>query len=282
MKKLFICGLTIFVVCFVLACLFWFSFEQQDNKTNEVSQNYHDDEIEDINVATKNAAVKVRQGEKFNITYKGSKDVNIKRHADKVNVTEKNNNEDHYGLNFNPFKNIHSTVYITVPKQASANLDMELHSQFIQLDQLRLGDVKVYTEHGNSEGFKVKNSTIKNLTYQSDFSSVAISDSKIKQGNLKTQNKIEVTRSLLKDTILLTEDSNIMLADMKSNTDVKASTNEGNINISYAQKPQDTLLKLNPLKGKSHVNNPYFQHNKVGNGQNIIELYTNQGNIYID
>ena len=282
MKKLFICGLTIFIVCFVLACLFWFSFEQQDNKTNEVSQKYHDYDIEDINVKTQNAAVKVRQGEKFNVTYKGSKDVDIKRNANKVNVTEKNNNEDHYGLNFNPFKDIHSTVYITVPKQASANLDMELHSQFIQLNQQRLGDVKVYTEHGSNEGLKVNNATIKNLKYQSNFSSVAIANSNIKQGNLKTKNKIEVTRSLLKDTILLTEDSNIMLADMKSNTDVKASTGKGNINISYEQKPEDTLLKLNPLEGESHVNNPYFQHNKVGNGKNIIEFYTNQGDIYID
>ena len=42
------------------------------------------------------------------------------------------------------------------------------------------------------------------------------------------------------------------------------------------------ILKLNPVEGKSYVENEHFVNDKVGNGENELELYTEQGDIVIE
>lgn len=43
------------------------------------------------------------------------------------------------------------------------------------------------------------------------------------------------------------------MTDMKSNNDIKASTQRGNINYHFGEKPKNTLLKLHPGHGNKEI-----------------------------
>ena len=65
------------------------------------------------------------------------------------------------------------------------------------------------------------------------------------------------------------------MTDMKSNNDIKASTQRGNINY-----PKNR--KLHPGHGNKEIKNRYFDKGKVGNSDNILEFYTVDGDIKIE
>ncbi len=281
MKKLFISGLVLFVICFSLACISWFTFEKQDNKTNKEHENIDHKTINSLNVNTKFAKVNVKHGKRLSISYKGTKDIKIDKHNGHLKISEINNNEDHYGLNFNPFRKMDSELTITVPKQQEKSLNMNLNSETIHISDLNLGKVNIKTTYNGGDGLYVKHTQFENLKFRSKSAPVYIRDCVIKNSDIKTTREINVKNSLLKSALLLSKRSNIKLTHMKSTSDIKASTNEGNILMSYATKPKDTLLKLNPDDGKVQVDNKYFKNGKVGNSDNVLEFYTDSGNIHI-
>lgn len=281
MKKLFISGLVLFVICFSLACISWFTFEKQDNKTNKEHENIDHKTIDSLNVNTKFAKVNVKHGKRLSISYKGTKDIKIDKHNGHLKISEINNNEDHYGLNFNPFRKMDSELTITVPKQQEKSLNMNLNSETIHISDLNLGKVNIKTTYNGGDGLYVKHTQFENLKFRSKSAPVYIRDCVIKNSDIKTTREINVKNSLLKSALLLSKRSNIKLTHMKSTSDIKASTNEGNILMSYATKPKDTLLKLNPDDGKVQVDNKYFKNGKVGNSDNVLEFYTDSGNIHI-
>lgn len=281
MKKLFISGLVLFVICFSLACISWFTFEKQDNKTNKEHENIDHKTINSLNVNTKFAKVNVKHGKRLSISYKGTKDIKIDKHNGHLKISEINNNEDHYGLNFNPFRKMDSELTITVPKQQEKSLNMNLNSETIHISDLILGKVNIKTTYNGGDGLYVKHTQFENLKFRSKSAPVYIRDCVIKNSDIKTTREINVKNSLLKSALLLSKRSNIKLTHMKSTSDIKASTNEGNILMSYATKPKDTLLKLNPDDGKVQVDNKYFENGKVGNSDNVLEFYTDSGNIHI-
>ncbi|MDU9419155.1 hypothetical protein RCL10_11665 [Staphylococcus lloydii] len=281
MKKLFISGLVLFVICFSLACISWFTFEKQDNKTNKAHENVDHKTINSLNVNTKFAKVNVKHGKRLSISYKGTKDIKIDKHNGHLKISEINNNEDHYGLNFNPFRKMDSELTITVPKQQEKSLNMNLNSETIHISDLNLGKVNIKTTYNGGDGLYVKHTQFENLKFRSKSAPVYIRDCVIKNSDIKTTREINVKNSLLKSALLLSKRSNIKLMHMKSTSDIKASTNEGNILMSYATKPKDTLLKLNPDDGKVQVDNKYFKNGKVGNSDNVLEFYTDSGNIHI-
>lgn len=281
MKKLFISGLVLFVICFSLACISWFTFEKQDNKTNKIHKRFNADNFNDLDVNTKLSNINVVQGKHFSVSYKGSKDIAVTQENGNLKVKEKNNNEDHYGLNFNPFKKNESEINIKVPKKQQKRLSINLATRLTNINNVNLNKVRIKTTYYNDLGLIVNNSHIENLKYHSKNSPVQLSNSEINKSDIKTDNNINIKKSLLKDAILLSKRSNIKLTHMKSTSDIKASTNEGNILMSYATKPKDTLLKLNPVNGKAQVDNKYFKNGKVGNSDNVLEFYTDSGNIHI-
>lgn len=281
MRKLFISGLVLFVICFSFACISWFTFEQQDNKTNKAHKNLDGSDINNLNVNTKLAKVNVIHGKKLAVNYKGTKDVEIDKHDGKLFVKEKNNNEDHYGLNFNPFKSMESELTITVPKNQENRLNMYLNSETINMNGLKLGKVNIKTTYNGGDGLNIKNTQFENLKYRSKSAPVYLRNTIIKNGDIKTTREIDVNNSLMKNSVLLSRNKSINLKEMKSTSDIKASTTKGNIHMSYATKPKDTLLKLNPDNGKAHVDNKYFKNSKVGNSHNVLEFYTDYGNIFI-
>ena len=82
--------------------------------------------------------------------------------------------------------------------------------------------------------------------------------------------------------MLLVNNGSINLSNTEIDSNFKASAKKGDINISYKEAPKNTLLKLYPFHGDEKVNNKHFVNQKIGNGDNILELYTTDGDIVID
>ena len=117
MKRLFIIGLSLFIVCFIAATLVWFGFEHKKFKVNEYQKTFHQD-VEDLTVNLKSQVrqdVTIKKGKQFAIHYKGKRYIRHTHSNNHLTISEKVNKKDRYGMNFNPFRLKKDSLVITVP-----------------------------------------------------------------------------------------------------------------------------------------------------------------------
>ncbi|EJE30373.1 hypothetical protein HMPREF9973_10063 [Staphylococcus epidermidis NIH05001] len=130
---------------------------------------------------------------------------------------------------------------------------------------------------------QLKRSELNQVNIESSKANFYITDCLIREGRMKLDKGItHVKNSTLSDTVFLVNRGDISMTDMKSNNDIKASTQRGNINYHFGEKPKNTLLKLHPGHGNKEIKNRYFDKGKVGNSDNILEFYTVDGDIKIE
>ena len=268
MKKLFLSGLSLFIVCFLLGCITWFGFEKQNNKINTIDKNITDKSIDSLNIKGISTKVNITKGDKFTVRYKGQNKVDINQEGNELSVHETNEKVDKYGLNFNPFRQIHAEINITMPSEKMDDLYVSNRVNEVNIQNLDIESA---------------NLSIKKLIYRGIKSTVHFNSSEILNADIKTKNaSIIGKQSLIKDSVLSAKQGNINLSDMDIDSAFKASTQHGDIKMSYNQAPDNTLLKLNPEKGKANVNNKTFANDRVGAGNHVLEFYTLNGDIYIN
>ena len=86
MKKLFLSGLSLFIVCFLLGCITWFGFEKQNNKINTIDKNITDKSIDSLNIKGISTKVNITKGDKFTVRYKGQNKVDINQEGNELSV----------------------------------------------------------------------------------------------------------------------------------------------------------------------------------------------------
>ena len=149
----------------------------------------------------------------------------------------------------------------------------------IDLNQVNLKHVSLETDRI----IQLKRSELNQLNIESSKANFYITDCLIREGRMKLDKGItHVKNSTLSDTVFLVNRGDISMTDMKSSNDIKASTQRGNINYHFGEKPKNTLLKLHPGHGNKEIKNRYFDKGKVGNSDNILEFYTVDGDIIIE
>lgn len=149
----------------------------------------------------------------------------------------------------------------------------------IDLNQVNLKHVSLETDRI----IQLKRSELNQVNIESSKANFYITDCLIREGRMKLDKGItHVKNSTLSDTVFLVNRGDISMTDMKSNNDIKASTQRGNINYHFGEKPKNTLLKLHPGHGNKEIKNRYFDKGKVGNSDNILEFYTVDGDIKIE
>lgn len=283
MKKLFICGLILFIVCFLLGCLTWFGFEQQNNKLNSVNKSFDSKKIDSVHLDSQNSTVNIKRGNTFSVKYSGKKKLSISESKGLLNIQENSNSEDHYGLNFNPFRRVSDQMTVTVPDKQLKKLNLSCETNTTTISDINIKSARILFNDTGGARLKVNNSNIENMYYRGTNSPVHIDNSELSNANLKSKNEsILINNSLIESSVLLADKGNIDLNKMDVKSDFKASTQHGDIQMRYNNEPKNTLLKLNPENGKPHVNNSVFKDDKVGNGEHVLELYTNHGDIHIN
>ncbi|PKI20701.1 hypothetical protein CW746_11375 [Staphylococcus succinus] len=283
MKKLFIGGLVLFITCFLLGCLTWFSFEKQNNQLNYVNKTFDNDNISNLKIDSQNSVIEVKKGDKFSVHYTGKKNVDVTNEKKSLIIQQNSNTKDHYGLNFNPFRRANSKMIVTVPEKKINELVLSSQINSISVDDVDMKSAKFLMTDSGGASVKIDNSNIDQFYYRGVNSPVHLTNDKIQNANIKIKNEdITVNDSLIEKSVLLANKGDINLSKMNIESDFKASTQDGDIQMTYNKAPQNTLLKLNPEKGKAVINNKHFEDDKVGNGDNDLEFYTSHGDIHID
>src|SRR5699024_4818258 len=256
MKKLFLSGLILFIVCFLLACVSWFGFEKQNNQLNSVNKKLKDKDIVNLNIDSQNSEIQVKKGNRFSVSYKGKKNINITNDNKTLHIKETENTDNHYGLNFNPFRQFDDELVVTVPEKKLYHLNVSSKTNLVNIDDISANDAHVSMKHNGGARVYFKNVKLEKLHYRGVNSPIHINDSEISNANIKTkQANITSKNSLIEKSVLLSDHGKIDLNRMDIASHFRASTQYGNIYMSYNDKPQDILLKLNPSNGVSEINN---------------------------
>src|SRR5699024_109311 len=66
---------------------------------------------------TENCKVLIKSGGQTSIKYKGKRNIDIKEVDNTLKVKETKELENHYGLNFNPFRKFDDHLIITLPQE---------------------------------------------------------------------------------------------------------------------------------------------------------------------
>ncbi|GGB92097.1 MULTISPECIES: DUF4097 family beta strand repeat-containing protein [Staphylococcus] len=283
MKRLFIGGLGLFIICFLIGSIAWFGFEKQNEKLNTVNKVLNTNDIKNLDVLTENCKVLIKSGGQTSIKYKGKRNIDIKEVDNTLKVKETKELENHYGLNFNPFRQFDDHLIITLPKEKLNKLKLSSSYNSINIKNLNIKSAEISKNNKNGGKVNIDKTKFEKLLYKGVNSQIKLDDSEVINADIKTENaRILSENSLIQKSVLLANHSNIYLSDIDVNSNFKASTKKGDINISYKQAPNNILLKLYPVHGTTNINNSRFVNDRVGNGDNILELYTNDGDINID
>ncbi|HJF21347.1 hypothetical protein AXY37_08415 [Mammaliicoccus lentus] len=278
MKKLFFVGLSIFVVFGLLGTFLWFSVNKQYEKQETYKKVFKNNETNQIIINAQNTDVDVKKGRYLEINYDGKHKVNANIENNLLHFSEQDKKLT-FNANFIPFRKVNNHLTITLPEKNYNAFNITTNTGNINIENVKSKNSNIITGTGNITFDQVDFQHVKAMA---DVGSIGIKNSKLYEfnGELDTGN-ITVDNSVLKNNEMITSIGNIKIIDLKNECDIKASTEDGNILIDYKHKPQDTLLQLHADSGSTKIENSAFHGEKVGNGKNVIESYTDNGDIKI-
>src|SRR5699024_801227 len=106
-------------------------------------------DIKNLDVLTENCKVLIKAGDKTSVRYKGKRNLDISNHDKTLKVKETEKLENHYGLNYNPFRNFEDNLIITLPEEKLNELDVSSKYNTITDKQLNVNDADFSKKHKN-------------------------------------------------------------------------------------------------------------------------------------
>lgn len=279
MRKLMFSGLIIFIVFFIGATIIWFTFEKQNYEEKKFNETYPNYNFKNISIKSEYANVKLVKGPKFKVKYNGDSNVKVNKNKENLKVTEKKNVNRGYAINLNPFRKRENLIVIEVPDKKLNTLSVDSINGNYFIEGIKVKKSLINNNYGqifiNKSEFNDSDFKAKNLDFLMDNSKIKDTHINIDSGDIKARH------SSINNSIFLLNQGDINFKNMPSESDIKASTKDGNVNFKYKDKPQNTLLKLKPSKGQSLIKNKNFHESKVGKSNNVLEFYTVDGDITI-
>lgn len=279
MRKIMFSGLIIFLVFFIGATVCWFTFEKQNYEETKINKSYSNSNFKNISINTEYANVKVVNGSKFKVKYNGDNKVNLDKKNKTLKISEVKNVNRGYAINLNPFRKDDNQIVIEVPNIKLNTFSYVSRGGNFNIDNITTNHLKILSTNSHMD---LKKLSVNDSDIKANSSQLSIKNSTLKNNHVNLNNGfINVYNSNISDSIFLLGEGDIHFNNMSSRNDIKASTKKGDIHYSYKDKPENTLLKLQPGKGKSLIENKHFHESKVGKSDNILEFYTVDGDIVI-
>ncbi|MBO1198346.1 DUF4097 family beta strand repeat protein [Staphylococcus simiae] len=281
MKKLFFIGISVFIVFFIAATTTWFVFDKDKYDTQNYDKTFQQDIFNRLDVKLDNSNLTLKKGSQFKITYNGDNHIQTKIKDKCLKVRDSQNKNRGYSTDLNPFYHNKKQLTIEVPDNKIKSLNIDMDAGHLKISGIALNDSNIINHTGD---FNLDNVQFDNVNLYTNFSKdLYIKNSNIVNSDFKLKGgKLSIINSKLKQTIFINDHGEVKFKKMPAQSDVKASTKEGDISFEYAEKPVNTILKLNPGTGKSLIHNKAFKNGKVGNSDNVLEFYTIDGDIDID
>lgn len=281
MRKLFFIGMGVFIIFFIAATTTWFAFDKDKYDTSSHHKTFQTNKFDRLDIKLDNSNLIIKKGNKFKMTYDGDNNIQTNVKDKCLKVRDKQNSNRGYSTDLNPFHHNNKQLTLEVPDNNIKSLNIDMGAGHLEIADLTMKDSNITNLNG---GFTLKNVKFDNVEFYAQY----IKDSNIVNTVLSNSNfKVEtgnlyIDNSRIKQTVFINNHGELKFKKMPAQSDVKASTKNGDISFEYAEKPVNTLLKLNPGTGKSLIHNKAFKNGKVGNSDNVLEFYTIDGDIDID
>ncbi|MCJ1655987.1 DUF4097 family beta strand repeat-containing protein [Staphylococcus sp. NRL 16/872] len=272
MKKAIITGLVIFIGFFLAATLVWFVHDKEEYKKLKYNKEFTSKNLNTLNIDSFSSDIAIKKGNRFNVKYVGDNDVKVSTKKNAINIKERRAENRGYSFNVNPFNLSKSTIYITIPEKGLKKMQIDADMGEVMLDNLKVNEGSIYKE---GEDIYANHSELDDINIENGSGDLVIKNSLVR--NIKSKlhvGSVKVNNSKIQNSIFLSEIGYLKFTDMHSESDLKGSSKQKFITMSYKEKPKDTLLKLHPGTGKAKVENRAFKNGKVGKSKNIVEFYT--------
>ncbi|PKI04270.1 hypothetical protein CW744_10535 [Staphylococcus xylosus] len=258
---IFIIGLVITVVC-ALGAIKQFKIEQEKAKdvTTNFNKSFEESDIKALTVNFEHSNLKVKRGDKFNVTSEGSNEqaqINAQISEGELKLTD-NNQASNINLSFLGIKK--NNVVVTVPKRLEG-ITIDSSNGSIDLNNIDAKQANVYSDVGE---LTIKNSKYNKLKASSDVASILVEKSMYNQGEFET------------DTGELT------IEDMPIDKPTNIDTDIGDVILEYGKtQPKNTLIDFSSDIGNLNIENSKLKNKKIGNGENLIKIVTDTGDVTI-
>lgn len=258
---IFIIGLVITVVC-ALGAIKQFKIEQEKAKdvTTNFNKSFEKSDIKALTVNFEHSNLKVKRGDKFNVTSEGSNEqaqINAQISEGELKLTD-NNQASNINLSFLGIKK--NNVVVTVPKRLEG-ITIDSSNGSIDLNNIDAKQANVYSDVGE---LTIKNSKYNKLKASSDVASILVEKSMYNQGEFET------------DTGELT------IEDMPIDKPTNIDTDIGDVVLKYGKtQPKNTLIDFSSDIGNLNIENSKLKNKKIGNGENLIKIVTDTGDVTI-
>lgn len=171
-------GLMVNVLKFTAAGIF--SFMHSSSGASKIAEG--DGQIGDFNSVEAKLSfgtVKVEYGDTYGYTYKGfttETEPDFKIKNDKLVISQKNN------INFNLFKDkaVDGTITVTIPRDATIDMDLTLDMGSFKLTDINLGNLTVDADMG---AIDLKNCEMENVNIQADMGGITFTECEFNKGN---------------------------------------------------------------------------------------------------
>ncbi|MCO4332509.1 DUF4097 family beta strand repeat-containing protein [Staphylococcus hyicus] len=280
MKRLFLTGLTMFLVFFSMGSIVWFLFEAHHSQTQTTEKAYKSGNIERLNVDANNADVYIKKGQHFHVNYDGKAKINISKQNETLQISDSQASRKRM-LVVNPFNKSKERLEITVSDKELNELNITTRIGDLNISEIRSNRANIWNEHMGE--VKLSNCLFKETNIDSNETFLNINHSKLSNSEvIVKKGKITSNDTLIRQSVLKVNEGSMVLNNMKPECDFKGSVNHGDISMHYVKPPKDVMLKLTPEKGNINVNASHLHQGKNGKGTHLIELYTNHGDININ
>ncbi|RIL50148.1 hypothetical protein BUY93_08050 [Mammaliicoccus fleurettii] len=263
MKKilwlLFSVGLILFIIFGVMMLREGQKLANNTSEKTLVNKTYEND-IKNINVNGRDAAIKIKKGNQFKVKSVGSEDdlqVSSKVSGNNLNINVKNQYDI---INFDFFRNMHNQIEVTVPE--------------------KLNHLNVKTDTGKINVKDIKSET---STFEVDTGRIDISSSQL--GNLKVGSdtgEISLHHINFESSKLKTDTGAIEINGVPVDKPINIKTDTGSIKLIYNEVPKNTLLDIEQDVGNTKINQPELKNKKVGSGHNLVKITCDVGSVQID
>ncbi|MBH9580613.1 hypothetical protein DOS74_06130 [Staphylococcus felis] len=280
MKKLFLFGLSLFIVTFILGMVTWFGFEKNNNKVKTIEKQYDINKINRLIVNSDTADIKVTKGNTFKLVYKGKNKLNISNVDQTLQIAEMSATSKKM-VDVNPFANHHGTLKIEVPSTKLKELKLTSNVSNIEVNHINSVNATLWNEkHGeiNIDDSQFKSTQISGYETFVKANNSSLTDSEV---NIE-KGAIDINSTQVNNSVFKVVEGMINLKNMPAECVLKASIKNGDILLHYKDQPHNMMLKLNPENGRSIIKNKNIQNGKNGDGRHKIELYTTNGDIKVE
>ncbi|ARJ50194.1 DUF4097 family beta strand repeat-containing protein [Staphylococcus lutrae] len=280
MRKLFIFGLSCFVIAFILGTVVWFLFEKNQQSIEHIDKSFDKNEVTQLVINVDATNIKLVESDRFRIRYKGKQKMKLSKQSQVLTLAEMNRSNIRMP-NLNPFNNFEGQLEIGIP---SSNLkELNVTSSFGMVDIKGVKIDKATFWNGESGEMDIDESELTHSKISANESLINIRNSRIDQSEVSLDSgKINGEKSSLKNSLFKLNKGSIHLSEMMTNCDFKSSVKDGDIYLGYDQVPQNVLLALNPENGQAVINNRQIHKGKNGTGEHKVELYTTRGDITVE